>query len=85
LLSAIYETYYDFRNCLKEWSKILWAKLDAEVLRVGSEEFDKKRKKLARQYEDNLVFMKFSKTVIEFKESIPLIQQLKSGSVTDRH
>jgi len=55
------------------------------VLRVGSEEFDKKRKKLARQYEDNLVFMKFSKTVIEFKESIPLIQQLKSGSVTDRH
>ena len=64
---------------------MLWAKLDAEMLRIGAEDFDKKRKKTGRTYEDNKIFKKISEKILEFKESIPLIQQLKSGSITDRH
>lgn len=47
-LGVIYDIYKDFKNRVGDWSNILWAKLDAENLRVGAEEFDKKRKKLAR-------------------------------------
>jgi len=35
---------------------MLWAKLDAEMLRQGSEEYEKKKKKLGRQFDDNCVF-----------------------------
>jgi len=68
--------YKDFKTRVGDWSNILWAKLDAENLRVGSEEFDKKRKKLSRvgDNEDNVVFEKLGRKIIEFKESIPLIQ-----------
>jgi len=47
-LSVLYDIYREFKTKEEDWSNILWAKLDAEALRVGSEEFDKKRKKLAR-------------------------------------
>lgn len=55
-LNILYETYRELRSNIKEWSTMLWAKLDAEMLRQGAEEYDKKRKKLNRQYEDNCVF-----------------------------
>jgi len=48
-LGVLYDVYRDFKNRQTDWSNILWAKLDAENLRVGAEEFDKKRKKLGRE------------------------------------
>jgi dynein heavy chain, axonemal len=53
-------------------------------MRPGAEEFDKKRKKLGKLYDDNCVYQKLSKKVTDFKDSIPLIQQLKGSSLTDR-
>jgi len=53
-------------------------------MRAGAEEFDKKRKKLGKLYDDNCVYQKLSKKVTDFKDSIPLIQQLKGSSLTDR-
>lgn len=32
-LSVLYETYRELRSNIKEWSTMLWAKLDAEMLR----------------------------------------------------
>jgi len=52
---------------------MLWAKLDAEILRQGSENYDRKRKQLTRTYENNIVFKKLSTKITEFKDSIPLI------------
>lgn len=84
-LGNIYETYKEFKQELREWSTMFWAKLESETVRAGAEKYDKQRKKLARQYEDNMVFKKLATKIIEFKESIPLIMQLKSGSITTRH
>lgn len=84
-LGALYELYREFKQRVKDWSTMLWGKLDAETLRVGADEFDKKRKKLSRTYEENRVFKKIAEKITKFKDSIPLIQQLKSGSITDRH
>lgn len=43
------------------------------------------RKKLSQKYTKNPIFEKLSAKIIAFRESIPLITQLKSGSITDRH
>lgn len=84
-LSALYDLYREFKQRVKDWSTMLWGKLDAETLRIGADDFDKKRKKLSRTYEENKVFKKIAERITKFKDSIPLIQQLKSGSITDRH
>jgi len=53
---------------------MLWAKLDAELLKQGADNFDKAKKKLGKQYDDNPVYQKLSKRITEFRDSIPLIQ-----------
>mgnify|MGYP001150465105 CR=1 FL=1 len=35
---------------------MLWAKLDAELLRVGADNFDKLKKRLGKSYEENPVY-----------------------------
>jgi dynein heavy chain, axonemal len=84
-LSVLYGLYREFKQDVKEWSVMLWAKLDSEVLRTGAEGYDKKRKKMGKEHEENIIFKKLATRIIEFKESIPLIIQLKSGSITTRH
>lgn len=42
-------------------------------------------KKLKPKYEKDVVFNKLESRILDFKNSIPLIQMLKSGSITDRH
>ena len=39
---------------------MLWDKLDAEMLRQGANNYDKKRKKCYGNYEWNIVFKKLS-------------------------
>lgn len=34
---------------------MLWAKLDAETLKVGADSYDKKRKKLVKESGDNII------------------------------
>ena len=72
-LSQLYDLYYEFKTAVKDWSQMLWAKLDAEMLRLGAEDFDKKRKKTGRVFEENKVYKKISEKILEFKDSIPLI------------
>jgi dynein heavy chain len=55
-LSVLYDVYNRLKTNIKEWSSMLWTKLDSEQLRIGSEDFDRQRKKLQRQFEDNTVF-----------------------------
>ena len=73
VLGVLYEVYKDFKADQKEWSTMLWAKLDADMLSKGADNYDKKRKKLQRAYETNVVFKKLATKIVEFKESIPLI------------
>ena len=43
------------------------------------------KKKLAPKYQKNPVYEKLLAKITAFRESIPLIVQLKNGSITDRH
>lgn len=54
-LSVMYNLYKDFKQEVKEWSTMLWAKLDAETLKTGAEAYDKKRKKLVKENGDNVI------------------------------
>jgi dynein heavy chain len=43
------------------------------------------KRKLGQKYNGNIVYNQLYEKVLAFKNSIPLIIQLKNGSITDRH
>jgi dynein heavy chain len=55
-LTVLYDVYKSVKTAVGEWSTMLWAKLDAELLRVGADNFDKLKKKLGKAYDDNPVY-----------------------------
>ena len=55
-LTVLYDVYKSVKTCINEWSTMLWAKLDAEQLKSGADNFDKLKKKLGKQYDDSPVF-----------------------------
>jgi len=64
----------------------LWVKLDAELLqKVFDKLFNTLKRKLSQKYAGNIVYNQLYDKVLAFKNSIPLIIQLKNGSITDRH
>lgn len=85
-MQPLYDLYRDVKNTIKEFSSTLWSKLDSDQLQKAGERFYLTlRKKLSQKYTKNPIFEKLSAKIIAFRESIPLITQLKSGSITDRH
>jgi dynein heavy chain, axonemal len=89
-LQPLYDLYRDVKNTIKEYSSMLWMKLDADLLKKS---FDKlnlhMRKKLSNQYSPSTlgygVYTQLSEKITDFRKSIPLIEQLKNPSVGDRH
>ena len=78
--------YKEVKVTMKDFSLTLWVKLDSEQLQKTGDKFASTlKKKLAQKYQKNPVFEKLSAKISAFRESIPLIAQLKSGSITDRH
>jgi len=65
-----------------------WNKLDASQLIVSAEKFEKLVKRLEKKLpgaEGMSPFNKLRETITGFKESLPLIELLKHGSVQERH
>lgn len=89
-LVPLYDLYREVKNTIKEYSSMLWMKLDAELLKKS---FDKlnlhMRKKLSNNYTPQTlgygVYTQLSEKITDFRKSIPLIEQLKNPSVGDRH
>ena len=84
-LDNLYKIYKDFKSHVEEWSSMPWSKLDADQLTAGADKFDKIRKRLQNDYADHPVFQKLATRILEFKESVPLIQKLRAGSVSGVH
>ena len=55
-LTILYDVYKQVKTSVGEWSTMLWAKLDAELLRVGADNFDKLKKRLGKAFDDNPVY-----------------------------
>jgi len=84
-LDLLYGIYKDFKTQVNEWSLMPWNKLDADNLAQGVDRFFKKVRNPNSEYAEHPTFLKLSTKINELKDSIPLIQKLKGGSITDRH
>lgn len=84
-MAVLYGHYKDIKASFDDWSNMLWSKLDSEILRAGAERFDKLRKQLKEAFDAHPVYDKLAYMIKDFKESIPLIQQLKYSQISERH
>lgn len=84
-LQKLYDCYREIKQCITDWSGMIWSKLDSDILKEGADSFEKKRKKLANDYAENSTYLKLANKITGFRDSIPLIQKLKIGSITERH
>jgi len=69
---------------------MLWMKLDADQLKKSFDKlFVTMKRKLSNNYPSNSlgygVFTQLNEKIVAFKNSIPLIEQLKNPAVGDRH
>jgi dynein heavy chain, axonemal len=84
-VKKLYDEYREIKQSITDWSAMLWSKLDSDLLKTGSERFDKRRRVLEPEFKEHPTFQKLAAKIIEFKQSIPLIQMLKGASITERH
>jgi len=84
-LQKLYDCYREIKQSISDWSGMIWSKLDSDILKEGADTFEKKRKKLANDYAENPTYAKLASKITGFRDSIPLIQKLKIGSITERH
>ncbi|GMH67856.1 hypothetical protein TrLO_g3024 [Triparma laevis f. longispina] len=84
-LSLIYALYSEFKEFREIQSTTLWAELDVEVLQNGIGELEKKCRKFNKVGKETATFKAVEDTVVQFKESIPLIVLLKNDAMKMRH
>ena len=86
--TVIYDIYKEYQTQRKDFSVMSWSKLDANQLIAAAEKFDKIVKKTANKnpsFESMHPFIKLRETINGFKDSLPLIEQLKNPAIQERH
>mmetsp|Transcript_31209 Transcript_31209/g.79123 ORF Transcript_31209/g.79123 Transcript_31209/m.79123 type:complete len:3875 (-) Transcript_31209:127-11751(-) len=85
-LNLIYTCYEDFTKSTQEWSGTLFFKdLNVDKLNDGMDELTEKLKKLPKASKEFGVYKKVEEQFVKFKSTIPLLTQLKSDALRDRH
>jgi dynein heavy chain len=84
-LSVIYDFYVEIREKIKEWSGTLFAELDMSVLLGGVEGFTSMFMKLDKKLKTRPPYTKLNEKIQDFQGSIPLIEDLKSDALRERH
>lgn len=88
IYDEVYSIYREQQQAVKEWSMMPWSKLDVQVLVGGAEKFEKmvrKQQNKTNNAESIPPFVKLKTTITGFKDSLPLIQQLKNPAILERH
>ena len=82
-LEELYKLYEEQRKSRNEWAETLWRDLDMQILESGIENYIKALKKLPKEYKS----MPVARTLEmkSFKESLPLIGDLKHEALRERH
>ena len=83
-LTAIYAIYREFKDFEELQSITLWGDLNTDLLESGITELEKKCKKF-KIGKDTPTFKAVEGAVGNFKESIPLIINLKNDAMKVRH
>ncbi|CAM9103575.1 unnamed protein product [Discosporangium mesarthrocarpum] len=84
MLSRIYDLYREQREFEEGNSATPWADLDVGALQRGVEDLEKKARK-EKQFKDHPTFRAVETRIFNFKDSIPLIVNLKNEAMKARH
>uniref|UniRef100_A0A8C0KP17 Dynein axonemal heavy chain 10 n=1 Tax=Canis lupus dingo TaxID=286419 RepID=A0A8C0KP17_CANLU len=84
-LRTIYELYEGLKVAKEEWSQTLWINLNIQFLQEGIEGFLRSLRKLPRQVRNLSVAYHLEAKMKAFKDSIPLLLDLKHEALRDRH
>ncbi|KAK2837261.1 hypothetical protein Q5P01_014473 [Channa striata] len=84
-LRQIYGIYKSYKDAKADWSQTLWMNLNIQVLQEGAEGFVKSLRQLPRDIRALPVAFFLDGRMKEFKESLPLLLDLKNEALRDRH
>ncbi|KAM8866758.1 dynein axonemal heavy chain 10 isoform 2-T2 [Synchiropus picturatus] len=84
-LRQIYDLYKTQQAAKAEWSQCLWVDLDIQLLQEGVEGFVKRLRQLPKDVRSLPVAPFLEGRMKEFRESLPLLLDLKNEALRDRH
>ncbi|KAM4746443.1 dynein axonemal heavy chain 10 [Anableps anableps] len=84
-LRQIYSIYDAQKKAKEMWSQTLWVDLDIQVLQEGVDGFLKRFKRLPKDVRASPMAFFLGGHMKEFKESLPLLLDLKNEALRDRH
>ncbi|XP_054568736.1 dynein axonemal heavy chain 10 [Eptesicus fuscus] len=84
-LRMIYELYESLKVAKEEWSQTLWINLNVQFLQEGIEGFLRSLRKFPRMVRNLAVAFHLEAKMKAFKDSIPLLLDLKHEALRDRH
>ena len=84
-LDKIYSLYEEQKRTREDWANTLWANLNMKTLSDGIDEYLKKLRKFPNEIKAILVCQTLDEKMKEFKNSLPLIGNLKTDGMRDRH
>uniref|UniRef100_G3SMY8 Dynein axonemal heavy chain 10 n=1 Tax=Loxodonta africana TaxID=9785 RepID=G3SMY8_LOXAF len=84
-LKMIYELFQGLKAAKEEWSQTLWINLNVQFLQEGIDNFLKTLRKFPRQVRALSVSYYLEAKMKAFKDSIPLLLDLKHEALRDRH
>ncbi|XP_066511362.1 dynein axonemal heavy chain 10-like isoform X1 [Hoplias malabaricus] len=84
-LRQIYEIYKAQKAAKTEWSQTLWVNLNIQLLQEGTEGFIKSLRKLPKDVRALPVAFFLEGRMKEFKDSLPLLLDLKNEALRERH
>lgn len=84
-LRQIYDIYKAQQDAKTQWSQTLWIDLDIQLLQQGIEGFIKRLRLLPKEVRAMPVAFFLDGRMKEFRESLPLLLDLKNEALRDRH
>ena len=84
-LQLIYQLYDDQTRTMNEWSQMLWSEVDINMLINGIDGFELQLRKLPRELRGLPPYEYIKKDLMNFKDSLPIFQDLKNEALRDRH
>ncbi|VFV23646.1 dynein heavy chain axonemal [Lynx pardinus] len=84
-LRTIYDLYEALKVAKEEWSQTLWINLNVQFLQEGIDSFLRSLRRLPRQVRNLSVAYHLEAKMKDFKDSVPLLLDLKHEALRDRH
>ena len=84
-LQQVYDLYVEQREARAEWSATLWVDLNMSVLETGMQGFLKRVRRMPDEVKRLAPWGVLESRVREFKDSLPLLVDLKSDALRPRH